>query len=351
MSRGRTVALIGVAAGVAVLVIEMALGHHDGVRDLFCPYYGGRGWLEHRDAYHLASVVPDPTGPVHRAYMRVGNVYPMTAVLLFLPLALLPATAASVLYIGLVSAGFGAALHATRQGWAGLLYVPMVVAAFLRQPTALVVVLLLFAWAAARAGRGRAAVLLAAVAVLIKPTDALLLAAVLLWEQRAHWRAFAAAVAVGLAASFAAQPDWLGLWLHAAATRNAHDPGVTVWMWWLIPLALLLWWRGDRYGAAAVAQTAVPAPIYGYQQAPTLVAATRVWPLLVGQLVLVLGLLHGAAAITIGLVLPRVLVGLRQGRTAVAGPPPGAPDAQRPRRQLRLGRTDSRAAVQRASGA
>jgi hypothetical protein len=320
-----------IGALLATLLIGYRVAHpvDSGVRDLFSVYWGARAWMHHGDAYHLLPVVPSLTDPVTYTYVKAGgNVYPMTAVLLFVPLAVMPPLVASVAYIAACVTGLVVALRVLRAEAMALAYLPLVLALHLEQVTALMVVVSLLAVAAVREQRALLGSACIAVLLLVKPSETLLIAAVLAWDHRQHWRSLATIGGAWTAVSFVAQPDWLRLWIEVALDRNDNMDMTAHWLWWLLPVAALLWKRGDRLGAAAIAQTALlPTPLLLYPQSYLVLDALtgrRVWLLLVGQFAtLFLWPVSRPLAVVLGLVLPRALAGTqRSQRDGITRPRP-----------------------------
>ena len=236
---------VGLCAGLAAAWWRSAQSYPTGLFDLYPLYWGGRGLIEHGDAYALDAVVP----AAHHGYQlaQVGLVYPLPGVLLLLPLSLLPPAAAGCVWVGLLAAA--AAGGSWRAGWGPwpLLYYPALVALQMEQAH-LAVTLALAALLATNPARRPWLHALLFAAASSKPTlSAPLLAVVLLEHRRDAWRAVA--VTAGLwAVAFAVDPGWLASWTATFAGRNAG-------MVPALPLAAaapLLWrWR-DRTGAAVL---------------------------------------------------------------------------------------------------
>jgi hypothetical protein len=212
----------------------------------------------------------------HRPRDPQGFFYPLYAIWLFAPLALLPFPLASLVFKGLA----GLALVGGTLAWLDLLGWPAWRAARWAlalgglitlagqalitsdQPTALIYGLLLGAlWAAGRGQPGLAGVLLAL--CWIKPQLALLLTAGLaVWAlaeppRRRLLLAFAGTLAGLLIASELWQPGWAGAWLQTLPSRPGGLAGISgangVVDWALLALralpagvAVLAWWPPRR---------------------------------------------------------------------------------------------------------
>lgn len=312
--------LVGGSIMLALVTVRLLIPPDSGVRDIFSVYYGARALLRNGDAYRLGGVLPHHLGTSTLTYLHAGgNVYPLPAVLLLFPLGMVPATLASIGFLVGVSILLYVALRALDANGAVYLYVPLLLSFTLENITALVVTLCLLAVAAQQKGHQRLTGVLLVLAVVIKPVEALLPVAVLGWENRRAWRSMSLALALILAISFAVQPDWLARWVPIAEHRNAGMGDPVHWMWWLIPVAALLWARRDRLGAAVVAQAGLlPSPVVMYPQAWLLLGATdtyRAWLLILGQVLLApLWPVNRVAAVTTALLLPRVMAGWQRGR-------------------------------------
>lgn len=79
------------------------------LNDLYTLYDGAQAWWHGDGAYNLALVVP----PEHYAQpiYQIGNLYPLVAVLIVLPLTLLSPTVAAVVWLSLLVAGLMIALR------------------------------------------------------------------------------------------------------------------------------------------------------------------------------------------------------------------------------------------------
>jgi hypothetical protein len=244
--------LLVIALAVAAVVLWRGLqSYPTGVFDLYPLYWGGKAWLATGDAYNLAAVVP-PDQHGYQLY-RVGNIYPLPAVLLILPLTLLAPQSASLVWIGLLTGGLLLVLRLQEGPWWFALTLPIVEGLRIEQYTpAMLSVQLCGLWAV----RTRRSWLVGVcVAVLLtKPNQAVLFGLLLVLVGRA-WRASFVAVAVLWGGSLLLDPHWVAAWLPTLVAQRSLLQQPILW-----PLALfavpLLWWR-DWTSAAVVAQFAL----------------------------------------------------------------------------------------------
>lgn len=294
--------------------------------DLYPLYYGALAWLRTGDAYALAAVVP----PEHEAYnvLRIGGGYPLPAVLLALPLTLLPPHLAATLWVGGLTAGLLLALRLYGAPLWLLLYVPVIEGLRLEQYTVLVVVFQILALWALRERRPRLLALLCAL-ILTKPTQGALFVLLMLYLGR-NWREQLVAAGVVWGGSLLLDPNWVAEWL--ASLQGYVGAARQPVPWPLVLLALPLLLTRDMLGAALVAQLALaPFPyVYAAGALPLgvlhdprsrwLSVASFVWPaaaLLGGTLL--------ATALT--LVLPLVALSLLRWRERWTGHPVEDADA------------------------
>lgn len=297
--------------GVFVVGHRVVTDYASGVLDLYPVYWGGRAWLGGGNAYDLTAVQPYLAGQL-KLLSDVGNVYPMPATLLFLPLALLPPKVASCVYLAGVIGALVVMIRATKSSPALLMYAPIVVAIATEQLTALVLIAQMMALVGIRTGR-KWLTAISFVLCAIKPSQTLLFIALLLWQDRKNVRTHLGLLGGVFVASLVAQPDWPVRWIHLALARNDFFPGAIHWLWWAAPLGLLAWHWGDRVGAVNIVQFAiVPMPLKVYAFAPLAIDASfgsRIWVLVVGQgAALLLWHTSPELAVGAGLFIPRVLV-------------------------------------------
>lgn len=311
-TRARQWLLVVVLALLVTVIVghRMATDYASGVLDLYPVYWGARAWVTGGNAYDLTAVQPHLHG--HLALLSaVGNVYPLHAVLLFAPLALLPPKIASCAYLLLLLGGLGYLVHRAKLSVAVLLFAPLVIAVVTEQVAVLVLLAQLSALLALRS-RKRGLTAAALVICSIKPTQTALFMALVLWEDRRNLRFHLGVLLAVAGASLVAQPDWPIHWVHAALARNSHFPGQVHWLWWAAPMAVVAWGWRDRVGAVTLAQIALcPSPVKLYAFAPLVLGATsgaRAWVLALGQLAMwPLWSTNAALAVTVGLLLPRLL--------------------------------------------
>jgi hypothetical protein len=250
--RGRAV-IGGIAAiAAALLLLTDAWRNPTGTTDFDQVWYAARAVRQGLDPYDVIG----PAGPFFRWDWRFY--YPMTAVVLVMPLSFLPLLVARLVFVG-ASAGLLAYGLANRP-WrlVLLLSAPVVMGVHAAQ------------WSLLFAG----SVLLPALAVVsaVKPN---LGAAVLLGQaRRAAWLyAIAGSAALGVV-SFAAAGWWIPSWLAAVRTAPHFRPYVMHLGGVLLLLALLRWRRPEARLLAAYAL--VPHTTVLYEAAPVLlVAETR----------------------------------------------------------------------------
>lgn len=252
--------------------------------DLYPLYYGGRAWLETGNAYLLDTVAPASDRGFQ--LFQIGNVYPLPAVFVTLPLTALPAPLAGTVWIALLVAGLICALRLYGGSYWLLLYLPVIEAIRIEQYTALVLIAQIVAlWAL----RERRMGILAACCALIltKPNHGLafVIAAALLSGSAAR---IGAVASLPWLASLAVDRSWPGQWLAALARHQAALQQPILWPIALFGLPLLL--AGDVIGAAVLLQfLALPFPgVYAAsslllpvllsRHVPWLVAVSFLWP-------------------------------------------------------------------------
>ena len=256
----QTLLYAAAAVGVGLTAWAQIAGRSDSgyLFDFYPLYRGADALLTSGNAYAVQASGPAPGGAA-----AIGNSYPIHAVLLLgLPFTWMPPAVAVIAWTVAVGLAWILAVR-----WAGespywFLWIPMWQALLLQQPAAALGVAAIVAWGSLRRGAPWA-LALALVVLTMKPQQFLLLAVVLAWWGRAWWRQTAvtfAAVAVG---SFLAQPDWIARWLERVQVRAELVP--LVWVGpLLIPVGVILFWRGWRASGLAIASSAVgPWPTVG----------------------------------------------------------------------------------------
>lgn len=263
---GSSRVLYGLFLAVAVLLVMLWRWNQSlplPLFDLYPLYYGARAWLATGNAYDLSTIVP----PGDQGFLvyRIGNGYPFPAILLALPLALLPAHLAATLWVGLLVGGVLVGLRLLRAPIWLLIYVPLLEGLRIEQYTVFVLVLQLFALWAHRERRLWLLALCCAL-ILTKPSHGTLFVVVMALLAR-NWRQLIVAVIVVWGGPLLLDPGWPGEWL--AAVRTYVDVAAQPQIWWMLPLGgVLLIWR-DYISAAVVSQLAL-APFPGVYAASAL---------------------------------------------------------------------------------
>jgi hypothetical protein len=204
--------------------------------DLYPLYYGAKAWLHGGNAYVLDAVAP----AVDRAHLlyQVGNVYPLPAILLVLPLALLPPAVAATVWVSGLTGGLLLALRLAGLPTWLVLYVPLLACLRLEQYTVFVIILQVVALWAYRERRLWTLALCCAL-ILTKPNHGLVFVLVMLLLAR-HWRQ---QVIVGTAiwgGTLLLDPHWLHWWIPTLFRHQdvTHQP--VYWGLALLAIPLLL---------------------------------------------------------------------------------------------------------------
>ena len=283
MRRAGFVALL-ITSMFAVVVWRALQDYPTRLFDLYPLYYGGLAWIHTGSAYALDAVVPATDQGFQ--ILRVGNTYPLPAVLVTLPLTLLQPQVAGTVWVALLVGGLIGALRLHRGSFWFLLYLPILEAVRIEQYTAFVVIMQIVAlWAL----KERRWWILAACCALIltKPNHGLMfvLAMAVL---SGKWRSIALATAALWGASFAMDPSWLPEWVAALVRHDALLPQPFLWPIAFLAVPLLL--VRDLVGAAVILQFVIlPFPgIYAASALPLsllrdprvrwLTAASFLWP-------------------------------------------------------------------------
>lgn len=229
--RRRLLFALGLGVLSAAYACAVGWGNPEFVSDFDQIWAGARALLQGKDPYAVV-------GPGREFAWKWPLYYPLPALLVSTPLALLPVVVARAAF-----AGTGAALLAwgvTRDGWARLpifLSVPFLVTVELGQWSALL--------AAAFFLPGLAAIGVA------KPNFAIALGAAA--ERRATWIALAAGALTLLAVSWLVQPGWHRAWLAAVREAPHFVAPVRRPLGFLLLLALLRWRRPEARWLAGLA--------------------------------------------------------------------------------------------------
>ncbi|MDP9180559.1 MAG: glycosyltransferase 87 family protein [Chloroflexota bacterium] len=275
--------------------------------DLYPLYYGGIAWLKTGTAYVLDSVVP--IGDHSYLVYQVGNIYPLPAVIVTLPLTLLPPQIAGTLWIALLVGGLIGSLRLYGGSYWFLLYLPLLEAVRIEQYTALIVIFQIVALWAVRERRPWILALCCAI-ILTKPSHGLafVIAVALL---SGHWRRILLVSGLLWGASLAADPSWPVEWASALVQDGRFEAGG--FMWPIAAFAVPLTIVADVVGAAVVLQflllplfgvyvaTSVPLSLLHDPRIRWLVALSFLWPFPAA-------LLSPAWATVLTLVLPMVVL-------------------------------------------
>lgn len=270
--------VLGAAAVVAAATLRAVQDYQTRLFDLYPLYYGGRAWLESGTAYVLDAVVP-ASDRGHQLF-GIGNVYPLPAVLVTLPLTLLDPRTAGTLWTGLLIAGGIAALRLHGGSYWLLLYLPLLEAVRIEQYTAFIVIAQIVALWALRERRLWVLGVCCAL-ILTKPNHGLAFVVALAFLSGARWR-IGLLSSIPWLASVAVDRAWPAQWLAALARHSAILQQPILWPIALLGLPLLV--VGDVIGGAVLLQLLVqPFPgIYAASSLPLALLRTRWLPWLVG---------------------------------------------------------------------
>jgi hypothetical protein len=234
-SAGRVVIALTVGAIAAVMVWLAYRGHSDAVSDWDQCWLAARALLQGKSPYAAVNADTSPW-PL---------IYPLPAVLVSLPFALVPLPLARALFAGVSS---GLLAYALSPRWLTLL--PFISGAyvwalFAVQWVPLLVAAVLLPWLG--------------FVLIVKPTTGLALG--LGWPS--WWAIIGAALL--LAVSFAVDPAWLAHWRAGVGSKIVyHVPPVMRPFGWLLLLALL-WWRRPEgrflVASALIPQAAMPSDL------------------------------------------------------------------------------------------
>lgn len=218
------------------------------LNDLYPLYYGAKAWWHGAGAYNLTPVVP----PEHHPYplYQIGNIYPLPAVLLVLPLTILPPTAAAMVWLGGLVAGLLIALRLN--GWSPwlLLYLPVINAVYAEQFTLFILVLQILAIWAYRTKRPWAFALCCAL-IVSKPNQGLIFVLALIILSR-YWKQCAIVGGLIWGGSIVLDPRWISEWLPTLSRH--HELTQQPILWWLALFALPLLLVRNYIGAAVMLQ-------------------------------------------------------------------------------------------------
>jgi hypothetical protein len=291
-----------------------------GVFDLYPLYYGARAWLHGGDAYALAAVAPvaDHTYTLY----RIGNIYPLPAVLAVLPLSFLPPKVAAMVWIGGLTLALLLALRLLGGGYWLLAYWPLVDGLRLEQYTIFVLVWQLLALWAYRQRRPWLLAVCCAV-ILTKPNQGLVFALALALLAR-NWRQQLIVNAALWGGSLLLDPRWFFEWLPTLYRHHELTRQPVYWALALFAIPLLL--LRDYIGGAVVLQfLLLPFPLPSAYAASTVPLGVLddhrgVWLVPLGAAWLFLDLVVGPAwATALALILPMVVLSVLRRREQLLG--------------------------------
>jgi hypothetical protein len=216
-----------------------------------------------------------------------GFAYPLPALLLVLPFAWLPHNVGALIFIACSVALIVWCLDRLNVPPVALLFAPLAWAAFYGNPTIMLVGLILLGIVLVQRQSWRMLGLVTVLLLAVKPHTVLVFALYFLWRLwrvgRLHY-ALVPGITL-LLASLVVQPTWPTEWVTQLSTYRESQP--TYAPWFLIPLGLYLFSRGQHYPGLALLQIAFPANLSIYVFSPLLAATVGhprlVWPLLVGS--------------------------------------------------------------------
>lgn len=240
--------LFVVCCVVAVIGWRLTVTYPTDVFDFYPIYFGGQAWLQVGNAYATQQIVP----AYHQPWdlYRTGNMYPLPAIVLGLPLSLLSPTLAATLWVGLLTAGVLLALRVSGLPlWWGFA-LPIVDGIRIEQYTVLIVIAQILALWAHRERRPWALAACCAL-ILTKPNQGLFFVLVLVLLAR-NWRQQIAVNALVWGGSLLLDPHWVGEWLPTLDRYRqlTHQPILWGFALFAIPLLLMRQWLA----AATIAQ-------------------------------------------------------------------------------------------------
>ncbi len=244
----RGFALFVVCCVVAVMGWRLTMTYPTDVFDFYPVYFGGQAWLQVGNAYATQQIVP----AYHQPWdlYRTGNMYPLPAILLGLPLSLLSPTLAATLWVGLLTAGVLLALRVSGFPlWWGFA-LPIVDGIRIEQYTILIIIAQILALWAYRERRPWVLAVCCAL-ILTKPNQGLFFVLVLVLLAR-NWRQQLAVNALVWGGSLLLDPYWIGEWLPTLDRYRqlTHQPILWGLALFAIPLLLMRQWLA----AATIAQ-------------------------------------------------------------------------------------------------
>lgn len=183
-----------------------------------------------------------------------GFGYPLPAMWLALPVVFLPDMVQDHVWTLLTMAIVLIGLRLHRMPLAFFLYFPFVLGFAYRQVTPMLVGMLLIGIWALEHKRWWLTGVIVALTIAAKPQTTLLLSSAIavLAFYRGGGKHIVFCGAIVALATFVLEPTWVQQWFGALAQFQGTLERENCWQ--LAPVALLLWWRGYRWGAAAVVQ-------------------------------------------------------------------------------------------------
>lgn len=251
---------------VVAIAVALALFSNEGGRgrDATPLLMGIRAELDGQSAYS------EPVQAGIRAYFdapgptrcercaQVGLAYPLPALLLALPVAVLPVPLGEVAWFSLSVSLFAVALRLNGMPSIWLLSAPAFQAIRANNPSLLLVGLLLVGFWAMQHQRWWIVAACVALTIGVKPQTTLLLAGGLavVALRAGQWRPLLVCCGTMGVLSLAVDPLWFQHWLavvrdYRAITTNAAP---YPWLWWLLPLPVWLLWRGQVWPGLALLQ-------------------------------------------------------------------------------------------------
>jgi hypothetical protein len=210
------------------------------VFDFYPLYFGAKSWLQTGNAYALQTVVPES----HQSWdvFKVGNAYPLPAVLLALPLSFLSPTVAATIWVGLLTAGMLLALRLCGLSLWWAFSLPIVDGIRIEQYSLLAIIGQIVALWALRARRPWLLALCCAL-LLTKPNQCLFFVIAIAILAR-NWFQQGVAIALIWGGSLLLDPNWVFEWLPTLAHYRdlTHQPFLWAFALFAIPFLLMRDW-------------------------------------------------------------------------------------------------------------
>lgn len=187
---------------------------------------------------------------------EVGMAYPLTTALLALPLAPLPEPIPAYSWLVLAVLALGLGLHRLDLPWTWLLFVPAMQAARTNNPSLVLVGVLLVGIWAYREQRWWLLAWCVALTIGAKPQATLLLSGALAVQmiRAGHWRQLAISCGAVAALTLAINPAWPLQWVEVVFLYKITVSETAYWLWYMIPVAGWLLWRGQTWPGLALLQ-------------------------------------------------------------------------------------------------